>query len=78
MNVYAIHRKNIFNTEYNVKICSSKKVAEEHTKELNAAYEKWCEEKKKLSFDSIDYLNFIYFNPQPWKHTIEKLEVTKK
>jgi len=78
MNVYAIHRENIFNSDYNVEICMSKKVAEEHTKELNAAYEQWCEKKEKISFDGVDYLNFIYTNPHPWKYRIEKLKVFKK
>lgn len=78
MNVYAIHREGIWNTYYNVAICSSKKVAEHCVKEMNAAFHKWSEERNKIPHDSTEYLDFSYHNPQPYKYRIEKIKVFKK
>jgi hypothetical protein len=78
MNVYAIHRDNIFTTDYNVMICSSKKVAESKIKTANEAYYKWYEAKKTFADYSIKHLDFIYNNPMPSKYRFEKIQITCK
>jgi hypothetical protein len=78
MNVYAIHREGVWTTYYNVAICSSKKLAEKCLQEMNAVYNKWSQERNKISHNSTEYLDFMYFNPQPCKYRIEKLKVFKK
>ncbi len=78
MFVYAIHREGIWTTNYNVAICSSKKLAENTIKEMNAEYNKWKEERNKTPHNSTEYLDFSYHNPQPHKYRIEKLKVFKK
>jgi Tfp pilus assembly pilus retraction ATPase PilT len=78
MYVYAIHGESIWRTDYNVAICSSKKLAENCIKEMNAEYNKWCEERNKNRYNSTDCLDFSYHNPQPRRYRIEKLKVFKK
>ena len=78
MNVYAIHKEGIWTTHYNVAICSSMRVAKKCIDELNMEYNKWCENRAKLSYNSTEYLDFSYHNPQPYKYRIEKLKVFKK
>lgn len=78
MYVYAIHGEGVWTTNYNVAICSSKKLAENCIQEMNAEYDKWCEERNKIPHNSTEYLDFSYHNPQPRKYRIEKLKVFKK
>jgi len=82
MNVYAIHRERVWTTDYNVMICSSKRFAERNAKVLNERYDKWLEEKREIKEysrlnDGLEYMDFVYNNPQPPRYRIEKLEITK-
>ena len=78
MYVYAIHGEGVWRTDHNVAICSSKKLAENCIKEMNAEYKKWREERDKITHNSTKYLDFAYDNPQPYKYRIEKIKVFKK
>lgn len=82
MNVYAIHREKVWTTDYNIAICSSKKLAEKTVQELNKEYDKWLVEKndvKKYSgFNGSDYMDFIYNNPEPPRYRFEKIKVFSK
>jgi hypothetical protein len=78
MYVYAIHCEGIWTTNYNVAICSSKKLAENCIKEMNAEYDKWCEERNKITYNSTEYLDFSYHNPQPRRYRVEKIKVFKR
>jgi hypothetical protein len=81
MNVYAIHKERIWTTEYNVAICSSKKLAEKTVQELNEKYYKWIKEMNYLyenNFLGESYMDFVYSNPKPPKYCLEKLKVIKK
>ena len=82
MNVYAIHREGIWTTDYNVMICSSKKIADSKIKKWNEHYRMWHEAEKSLSSGSTsdyrsntNYMDFIYNNPRPPKFRIEKIKV---
>jgi hypothetical protein len=77
MYVYAIHEEGVWKTDYNVAICSSKKLAENFICELNAEFNKWFEARNKIPFNSTAYLDFSYHNPQPHKYRIEKLKELK-
>ena len=85
MKVYAIHREGVWTTDYNVMICSSKKIADSKIKKWNEHYHLWHEAKKSLSsgsasdyWSNADYMDFIYNNTQPPKFIIEKIEVLTK
>jgi hypothetical protein len=78
MNIYAIHREGVWTTHYNVAVCSSMKVAKKCIDELNMEYKKWREKDEKICFNSAEYHNFLYSNPQPYRYRIEKLKVFKK
>ena len=82
MKVYAIHRERVWTTDYNVMLCSSKRFAERNVKVLNERYDKWLEEKREIKEysrlnDGLEYMDFVYNNPQPPRYRIEKLEITK-
>jgi len=81
MNVYPIHKEGVWNTEYNVAICSSKKLAEKTVQELNKEYDTWLTEKKVNSFtgnNGMAYMNFVHNNPQPPQYRFEKIQVFTK
>ena len=84
MNIYAIHREGVWTTDYNVWVCSSRKIAENKIKKMNDHYQMWREAKSSLGRGDIsdysrrEYMDFIYNNPQPPKYRIEKIEVLKK
>lgn len=82
MNVYAIHKERLFDTVYNVAICSSKKLAEKTVQSLNEDYDMWLSEKNDIrkysDFNGKDYMDFFYNNPQPPKYRFEKLKVFTK
>ena len=84
MKVYAIHKENTFTTDYNVIICSSKKLVERKLQELNEKYVMWYKEKKYLSdngfssYGNANYVDWIYRNPTPSKYRFEEIEVITK
>lgn len=84
MKVYAIHKENTFTTDYNVIICSSKKLAEQKLQELNEKYVIWYKEKKYLfdnsfsGYENANYIDWLYRNPTPSKYRVERLEVVTK
>ena len=84
MKVYAIHKENTFTTDYNVIICSSKKLAEQKLQELNEKYVIWYKEKKYLfdnsfsDYQNANYIDWLYRNPTPSKYRVERLEVVTK
>lgn len=82
MNVYAIHKEKVWTTEYNVAICSSKKLAEKTVQNLNKDYDMWLVQKNDIKeysgFTGVDYMDFIYNNPQPLRYRFEKIKVFTK
>jgi hypothetical protein len=82
MYVYAIHGEGVWTTDYNVAICSSKKLAEKTVQELNKNYDKWIADKNDVEkysyFNGTNYSDFVYDNPKPSRYRIEKLKVFKK
>jgi len=84
MNVYAIHCEGIWTTDYNVMICTSKKIADSKIKKWNDHYHMWHKAIKSLSngnasdYSNTNYMDFIYNNPQPSKFRIEKIKVLTK
>ena len=67
MFVYAVHRENIWTTDYNILICSSEDRAKEVVKEPNQKYQEWYKIKKTFGY--------AYEEPQPPKYRIERLKV---
>jgi hypothetical protein len=82
MYVYAIHRENVWTTDYNVAICSSKKLAEKTVQELNKEHDKWVVDKndaeKYSRFNDTNYMDFVYNNPKPRRYRFEKIKVFTK
>ena len=84
MNIYAIHKENTFTTDYNVIMCSSKKLAEQKLEELDEKYVIWYKEKKYLfdnsfsDYGNTNYVDWVYRNPKPSKYRLEKLEIITK
>jgi hypothetical protein len=77
MNIYAIHEIKNFSYEYNVAICSSKKIAEKHIKKLLKDYDEWRKSIQKEfneAYPNNDYI--CSYNPP--KYWIEKLKVITK
>lgn len=79
MKVYAIHRENVWTTDYNVIIYSSKRHAQKILKELNEPYRSYHEIKKHFgsNYKNDNYMDWLYQNPTPPKYRIEELIVVK-
>lgn len=78
MNVYAIHRENVWTTDYNVAIYSSKKMAEKQIHQANLEYARWHQAMEQFHSYGADHMDFIYNNPQPARYRIEQLKVVKR
>lgn len=76
MFVYAIHRENVWTTNYNVVVCSSEKHAKQMVEEYNQKFNEWNEMRK--SYHSNYNYRYDYDNPQPPKYRIEKLKVLQR
>lgn len=77
MNIYAIHEKKNFSYEYNVAICSTKKIAEKQIKKLLKDYDDFHKETQAIidkEYPNTDY-KCKYNPPKFW---IDKLKVITK
>jgi myosin heavy subunit len=77
MNVYAIHRERNCHVDYNVAVCSTKKIAENRIEKFNKDYLEF----KKSVQEEIDKLhpnNDYKCDTKPEKYIIEKIKVISK
>ena len=77
MNIYAIHEKKNWSFEYNVKICSTKKIAEKEIRKMLKDYDEWHKETQAIidkEYPNTDY-KCKYDPPKFW---IDKLKVITK